>query len=294
VIDAAGLRARARVLAALRRTLEARGYLEVPTAVLVPSGAMEEHLHVVPAANGCLRTSPEFALKRAWAAGLGRIYEIGPCLRDREWGEWHGREFTMLEWYRAGAEPGDVVDEVDRVVGAAAEALGRPRPEFRTVTWRDAFREATGVDAATATAEEISPEDAGWQDAVERRWVADVARSLTGAVFVTDWPAPAAALARVHDGPWPVARRFEAFVDGIELANGFFELQDAAVLRGRFASSAAGRLARGDVPHPVDAGVLDATSRLPRGTGVALGVDRLVAALCGWTGIAPGRVDAWS
>lgn len=293
-MNAAGLRARAQVLAAVRGALSERGYLEVPTPVLVPSAGLEEHLYAVEAAPGWLRTSPEFALKRVLAAGLGRIYEIGPCLRDREWGDWHGREFTMCEWYRAGAEPGDVLEELSFVIGRAADAVRRDRPTFRHTTWREAMRRATGVDPATATAAELSPQDDTWEDAAERRWVADVERSLHGAVFVVDWPASGAALARVHAGDWPVARRFEAYLHGVELANGFFELADGDALMARFATSAAHRAARGEAPHPTDAGVIDATSRLPRATGVALGIDRLVAALLGWPGIAAGRVDPWN
>src|SRR5690606_23754026 len=98
--------------------------LEVLTPTLVPSPAMEEHLFPVAAADGYLRTSPEFALKRVVAAGLHRVYEIGSCFRDRERGGWHGREFTMVEWYRAGADLGDLMDETEQIVAAAAEALG--------------------------------------------------------------------------------------------------------------------------------------------------------------------------
>ena len=294
MIDAEGLRARARVLAAVRRYLEQNGYLEVPTPVLVPSPGLEEYLFAVSAADGALRTSPEFALKRVVAAGLGRVYEIGPCVRDREWGPWHAREFTMLEWYRAGAEPSDVLSEIAGVVEAAAEALGRSPPEFRTVTWREAMLSATGIDPAAATASDLSADDTGWDDAATRRWVSEVERTLTGGVFVVDWPASQAALARVYDGEWPIARRFEAYLNGVELANGFFELIDGDALHARFAASASARAAAGEVPHPTDLGFVAATRVLPRATGVALGVDRLVAVLCGWDGIAAGRVDTWN
>ncbi len=294
MIDAHGLRLRASALSAIRRFLEGRGYLEVPTPVLVPSGAFEEHLHVVRAADGALRTSPEFALKRALAAGLGRIYEIGPCLRDRESGPWHGREFTMLEWYRVGAEPDDVMDEVEALVAAVATAMGLPPPgPWKRLTLREAFLAHAGIDLAETDAAGLSKgRDADWDDAFIRAFVEDVEPHLSGPTFLLDWPVGQAALSRVHDGPWPVARRFEAFLGRVELANAFFELNDPTALLQRAASSAATRAAAGDAPHPVDRDLVRATAALPRTTGIALGVDRLVAALAGWPNLSPGRVEA--
>lgn len=294
-VDAAGLRARAAVLRAVRTTLDARGYLEVPTPVLVASPAMEEHLHAVPAGGGFLRTSPEFALKRALGAGLGRVYEIGPCLREREVGDWHRREFTMCEWYRVGATLPDLMDEVELVVAAAARAVGAAPPAWRRTTVRALVLEHTGIDLATASASDLSPaHDEGWDDAFVRRWVADVEPRLDGALFVGDWPASLAALARIRDdgdGGWPVALRFEAYLDGIELANAFDELRDPAEQRRRFVAANAARIAAGEAPHPIDEALIDAVGRMPPTCGIAVGVDRLVAALCGWSGIARGRVE---
>lgn len=292
MLDPAGLRARAAVLRALRRTLEDRGYLEVPTPALVPSPAMEEFLHPIAAGGAFLRTSPEFALKRALGAGLGRIYEIGPCFRDREHGDWHRREFTMCEWYRVGATLDDLMDEVELLVGAAASAVGASAPRWRRTTVRALFLEVTGIDLASASAEDLSDHDEPWDEAFTRRWVTDIDPALTGAVFVTDWPASQAALARVRAvGPWPVAGRFEAYLHGIELANAFHELGDPVEQRRRFVAANAARAGAGEAPHPVDEGLIAAVGRMPPTCGIALGVDRLVAALCGWNGIARARVD---
>jgi lysyl-tRNA synthetase class 2 len=289
-LNADALRTRAVVLRALRRWFDAHGYLEVPTPVLVPSPALEEHLHPVRADGGFLRTSPEFALKKALASGLGRVVEIGPCFRDRESGPWHAREFTMCEWYRVGAGLAEGMDEVEELIGVAADALGIPRPTAiprRTV--REAFAAITGVDLAHASAEEISGRDEPWDDAFFRRWVTDVEPKL-GTTFLFAWPASQAALARVRsDGAWPVAERFEVYVNGIELANAFLELTDPAELLHRFATSNAARVAANEEPHPIDHELIAAVVRIPRTTGVAMGVDRLVAALSGWRGITAGR-----
>jgi lysyl-tRNA synthetase class 2 len=290
--DAPGLRDRAAVLAAIRRLLDSRGYLEVPTPVLVPSAALEEHLYPVSAAGGLLRTSPEFALKRVVAAGLPRVYEIGPCFRDREQGPWHAREFTMLEWYRAGAGLADLMDETESVIGAAAAALGVPLPAFQRLTVRELFQTYAGLDLATASADQLSPRDPhSWDDAFFRRWVDDVEPRLTGALIVHGWPASQAALAAVRtDGAWPVAERFEVFLDGIELANAFHELVDGRELLRRFAASNAARAAAGEAPHPVDLDLIDAVAKMPPTSGIAVGVERLVAALRGWPGIGAAQV----
>jgi elongation factor P--(R)-beta-lysine ligase len=293
-LDPAGLRARAHVLHAIRGWFHAHGYLEVPTPVLVATAAIEPHLHPVRAADGALRTSPELALKRALAAGLPRIYEVGPCFRDRERGAWHGREFTMVEWYRAGAELADLMDEVEALVAVAAGALGvAPPARWRRVAVRDLVREVTGIDVASADVRALGGHDEGWDDAFFRLWVTAVEPALREPLLVYDWPASQAALARVHDRPeWPVAVRFEAYLGGVELANAFGELGDPVELRRRQAAANLERAALGEVPHPVDEAFLEAVGRMPRAAGIALGLDRLVAALRGWTSIAPGRVEA--
>ncbi len=289
-----GLRQRARVLAAVRAWFADHGYLEVQTPVLVPSPAMEPHLYALPCEDGFLRTSPEFALKRVVSAGLPRVYELGPCFRGRESGLWHGREFAMLEWYRVGAGLDDLMDEVEGIVASAAAALGRTETfSWRRTQVRTLFSEA-GIDLATATVSELSSRDSTWDDAFFRRWLDRIEPTLTDPVFVSDWPASQAALAQVRtDGDWPVAQRFEAYLGGVELANAFLELNQREAQELRIAEAAATRTSIGETPHPVDAAFVEAVGRLPTTAGIALGIDRLVAVLCGWPGIEPGRIPVF-
>jgi len=286
---APALRARAHVLRALRTTLATRGYLEVPTPSIVPAPAMEPFLHPLRIeGGGFLRTSPEFALKRALAAGMGRIYEIGPCFRAREDGPWHRVEFTMCEWYRPGGSLDDLMDEVELLTGAAAAALGQPAPVFARRTVADVFEAATGIDPLTASAADLSDVPESFDDAFARRWVTDVEPTLTEPVFVRDWPPSQAALARVlPSARGPVAKRFEAYLGGVELANAFLELIDGPELRRRFEAANAIRAMSGEPAHPVDESLLIAVGRMPPTSGIAMGVDRLLAALCSADGLLP-------
>lgn len=292
-MSALGLRRRATVLAALRSWFAQRGFLEVPTPARVPSPAMEEHLHGLPAGDAWLRTSPEFALKRVLAMGLPRIYEIGPCFRAEESGPWHGTEFLMLEWYRVGAPLSVLVDDVESLVHACAVALGVEAPEWTRWTVQEAFATLAGVDLQTATVQTLGGHhDDSWDEAFFRCFLDHVEPNLPPAVFLKDWPASQAALATIRtDGPHR-AERFEAYLNGVELANAFHELVDASEQRARFEAANVERVGLGYAPHPVDEGLIRAVGAMPPTSGIALGVERLVAALCGWDSIHPGRVSA--
>ncbi len=258
-IDAALLRQRGAVLRALRGWFDARGYVEVHTPALVPSGALEENLHPLQVGDQQLHTSPEFAMKRVVAAGLARIYQIAPCFRDEERGVHHSREFTLLEWYRVGAGVSELMDEVESLVAAAAVAAGVPVPRFTRRTAGSLLSDR--------------PPDA-WFHA----WVSEVEPTLTGPTIVTDYPAWQAALASVRG---EVAERFEVYLGGLELANAFGEELDAAEIRRRWEAANRARAAAGRPLHPIDAVFLAANERMPRCAGIALGVDRLVMALLG-------------
>ncbi|MFZ5478764.1 MAG: amino acid--tRNA ligase-related protein [Myxococcota bacterium] len=251
--------------------MHADGFLEVHPPTIVPSPALEENLEPVATSDGYLHTSPEFALKRVLALGLPRIYAIAPCFRGEEAGPHHAREFTMLELYLCNAGYRDLIPVVEALCAAAAAALSVPAPRFR-------------VRAVAELFDGLVPET---DDEFYFRWVDRIEPTLTEPTFVVDWPARQAALAEVRG---EVAERVEAYLGGLEIANGFSELRDPDELRARFLRSAAKRTARGRVPHPVDEGVIAASATMPRCAGIAIGVDRLVMALTGCGDIAEVRV----
>lgn len=268
-MNADRLRERALILRAMRGWFDERGYLEVHTPALVPSPALEEHLEPVRVGHAYLHTSPEFAMKRVLAAGLCRIYQITPCFREEEVGVHHSREFTMLEWYRVGAGTPELMDEVESLIGAAAQAIGRPAPAF------------------TRRAVSSLLEDTGDEHTWFHAWVDRVEPGLTEPTIVYGYPAWQAALATVRGG---LADRFEVYLGGVELANAFCEETDASVLAERWRRSSEWRAANGRAPHPVDHALLAATPRMPRCAGIALGIDRLVMVLTGAASIADVQV----
>lgn len=270
------LRQRAAILRAVRSFLDAQGLLEIQPPILVPSPALEANLDAIPAGGSWLHTSPEFALKRVIAGGLHRVYSVVPCFRAEEHGVHHRREFTLLELYVGNARYLDLIPLVEGLVGAAAAAVGVEAPRFRRVTVAELFDGQVPTD----------------DDAFYRAWVERIDPVLTEPTFVLDYPARQAALAEVRG---EVAERVEVYLGGLELGNGFSELRDGEELRRRFVESGALRAARGQAPHPVDEALIEASSRLPRCAGIAIGLDRLVMALVGAPDIAevqvpPGRV----
>jgi len=268
------LRQRAAIIRALRGWFDQHGYLEIHTPVIVDSPALEEHLEAVPVGQQFLHTSPEFAMKRVLASGLCRIYQIGPCFREEEVGVHHAREFTMLEWYRAGAGTAELMDDVESIISTAAVAIGLPALTLSRRT----------VDSLRA--------EAGLQDTLNevewfRGWVEKVEPALLEPTIVYNYPTWQAALARERNGS---ADRFEVYLGGIEIANCFAEEGCADTLRQRFEQSNAKRRAMDRTPHPVDEPLLAATPTMPRCAGIAMGIERLVMALTGAENIADVQV----
>lgn len=297
------LRLRAAVLAKIRAFFAARGVLEVETPAL--SAATVTDLHLASLETRCraeaageltlyLQTSPEFAMKRLLAAGSGPIYQVARAFRDGEAGRRHNPEFTLLEWYRPGLDHHGLMDEMDALLG---EVLGAAPAE--RLSYGELFAGRLGIDPHRATGAELeaAARAAGFTDALdlERDAWLDLLLSVVlepglgrgRPTFLYDFPASQAALARVRPGPPPLAERFEVYVEGMELANGFHELTDAAEQRHRFERDLERRRERGLPEVPIDHRLLAALAAgLPPCAGVALGVDRLVMLAAGVSSLA--------
>ena len=289
---------RARLVASLRAFFDARGFLEVETPIVVPSPGLDVHLSaftlVTPTARPprFLSTSPEYQMKRLLGAGHARIYQLTKAFREDELGERHNPEFTMLEWYRAPAAVEDIMRDTEqlvaRVTGGRVSLADRSidtTPPFRRLTVTEAFDTFAHVQADETLRIAEHDEDRFFKLLVDH--VEPALEALDHAVFLTEYPASQASLARTKPGDPRVAERFELYVAGVELCNGFGELTDAREQRARFEHDQAMRRERGLPVYPIDQRFLEALERgLPPCSGNALGVDRLVALACGTRDIA--------
>ena len=287
------VRQRARLLASIRAFFAARGVLEVTTPVLAAGvgtdPAIEPFVTRYQGPGGertCyLQTSPEFHMKRLLAAGSGDIYQIMPVFRQGEVGRRHNPEFQLLEWYRLGFDHHRLMEEVAELVD---QALERTLP-VEKCTYRELFQEHFGWDPLTAEPAqmEASARRHGLQVAgsmTKDQWLdllmATVVEPTLGhgrLCFVHGYPASQAALARLDPQDPRLACRFELYLEGVELANGFHELADADEQRARFEADNAARRAAGQEELPLDERFLQAlASGLPDCAGVALGLDRLL------------------
>jgi lysyl-tRNA synthetase class 2 len=300
------LRMRARLNAFVRKFFEERGVLEVETPVLSMAGNTDPNIESFtseftgPVSAGpsrrWLRTSPEFALKRLLAAGVGHCYELGRVFRNGEAGRTHNPEFTMLEWYRSFARYEEVIEDTEALVVEAARALGHESVSVggNEISLARPFRRMTVSDAFAAYANTPAEETLALAEHDEleyfRRMIDQVEPAIADLrtpVFLVDYPASQASLARrkPEDSRW--AERFELFIGGIELCNGFGELTDAREQRQRLERDQRERRERSLEVYPIDERFLDALeSGMPPSAGNALGLDRLVALAAGATCIA--------
>jgi len=279
------LRLRSDCFRAVRAFFYAADFWETDTPVKVAAPALEEHIDAVPADDGFLRTSPELHMKRLLSEGAERIFQLGPCFRRGERGAFHHPEFTLLEWYRAHADYETILADTQALLRQVARALlgGTTLPaatgpvdlggEWRRLTVADAFRRWAGWDPT-----------ANWDadrfdlDLVEK---VEPALPRDRPVILMDYPAPAAALARLRpDGR--TAERWELYLGGLEIANAYSELTDPDEQRRRFAACAAARAARGKPVYPLDEDFLEALRRGPATAGgIALGLDRFILLCAG-------------
>jgi lysyl-tRNA synthetase class 2 len=303
------MRLRAWVNRLIREFFHARGVLEVETPVMSRAGNTDPNiasfsLEFSGRTDGAprtrwLRTSPEFALKRLLAAGVGDCYELGRVFRDGEAGGRHNPEFTMLEWYRVGWDHLRLVGETAELIRAALSLVGRDAT-LRVVGYRDLYRDALGIDPFVADDDTLRTALGGvridpaglvrddWLDLLmthrlQPAFGADVLLAVVG------YPGSQCALAQVREGEdgVAVAERFELYLGNVELANGYHELLDPAEQGARFARDGAVRHERGVEAPAVDARLLDALAAgMPACAGVALGVDRLLMGMLRTTRIA--------
>src|SRR6202051_3950748 len=307
------LAARGAITRAVRAWFDEQGFAEVETGILQVSPGNETHLHAprteLSRADGTraaryLRTSPEFACKKLLAAGERKIFEFARVFRDRERGDLHLPEFTMLEWYRANAGYDAVMADGIVVIAQAAQATGIGRFSFRgriadpfaepeLVPGAAAFCRFAGSDllatighgqgdraslAAAAGQRVRITDDDTWSDIFSKVLVEHVEPNLGQGrlTILFEYPAPEAALARAKASDSRVARRFEIYACGVELANGFGELTDAAEQRLRFTAAMDEKARRYGERYPLDEEFLEAVAIMPQASGVALGFDRLV------------------
>ena len=298
------LRRRALMLRGVRAFFEGRGYLEVETPYAVPTPGEEVHLRPFAttrfAPDGSaqrlfLHTSPEFAMKRLLAATGLKLFQLARVWRNNEGSDTHAAEFTMLEWYRPGADLAALMDETEALLRATLPptvswggGCCRVGPPFERLTMQEAFARHVGADllATEGDAQALSRQ-AGvalrdgedWEDLFFRLLLSRVEPQIGRAVptFLTHWPQSQAALARRDPADPRAALRFELYASGLELANGFEELSDPAEQRQRFLVDRMRRLRLDPtLDWPLDEALLDALARLPPCAGIALGFDRLV------------------
>ena len=297
------LKLRAELLSRTRRFFDERGFIEVETPLLSADTVVDRHLDPLSVVlfddprrpdvgrRMWLQTSPELHMKRLLAAGAEALYQITRSFRGGETGPRHNPEFTIVEWYRRG----DGMREGIELLGTLCETL-LARGPAEVLTYREAFDRHAGINPHAGDADQLrlaavasgcnpppslGDDRDGWLDLMMSELVAPRLGRDRPAI-VCDFPATQAALAVVRDGTPPVAERFELFIDGIELANGYRELTDAAVLRERIAAANRQRIADGKPALPADNQLLAAMDQgLPASSGCALGFDRVVMLAAG-------------
>lgn len=309
--DVAALRLRAELNQLIRTFFAERQVLEVETPILSRFGTTDRHIESFDTAlsnsqgRAWLRTSPEFALKRLLAAGVGDCYELGRVFRRGEVGRRHNPEFSMLEWYRLGWDEQRLIEEVQQLIVAALGLVGR-RCRFEKCSYAELFERHLNVNPHTASVEQLQAlltDHRIQADGLERDdWLDLVFSLLLQPQFaedcllaVYDYPGSQCALARIRDtGPYRVAERFECYLGPLELCNGYHELLDADEQTARFAADIAWREQVRRPGPPADEALLRAMRHgLPACAGVALGVDRLLACLLGSTDLADAIAFPW-
>jgi lysyl-tRNA synthetase class 2 len=271
---------RADILKSIRSFFNSRGFLEVETPQRIPSNAPEEHIEPYPSGDMFLQTSPEICMKRLLCRGHDKIFQISRCWRRDERGSRHVPEFTLLEWYRANSDYYDLMKDCEELLLHVSIECFRDNSvsyNSKPIALGDGITTIT-VSEAFEMFSDVSMESAVRDGSFDERMVTYIEPALIQdkPVIIMDYPIEMAALARPKPGNISVAERFELYAGGLELANGFSELNDPLEQRKRFNHANLRRTESGLTPLPLPELFLQELSMMPPSAGIALGVDRLV------------------
>ncbi|MEN6620752.1 MAG: EF-P lysine aminoacylase EpmA [Smithella sp.] len=279
------LQLRARLIQSIRRFFINNHFLEIETPVRIPAPAPEEYIEALPSADWFLQTSPELCMKRLLSAGFPRIFQFCKCFRAGERGQMHLPEFTMLEWYVAGFDYQQLMNQCEEMIIKVANDLGfagslsyKKRwinliPPWEKITVRKAFEKYAPV-----TLDEALNKDRFDEILVEN---IEPNLGLNNPSFLYDYPTRLGALARIKKYDNSVAERFELYIGGVELANGFSELTDSAEQRLRFEKAQQLRAQKGYAAYPMPEKFLTSLEQMPESAGIAVGIDRLAMIFAG-------------
>jgi lysyl-tRNA synthetase class 2 len=274
------LELRARIIQTIRSFFINHQYLEVETPIRIPAPAPEAYIYAVTTGEWFLQTSPEMCMKRLLAAGFARIFQICKCFRNKERGAKHLPELTMLEWYGTGRNYMDLMDECEDLIGTVARLINgsdiihyRGRKIKLEVPWT-----RMAVSAAFQQYASLTMEMSLEKDCFDEVMASEIEPNLgmPKPLFLYDYPAPRGALARLKPGNDLLAERFELYIAGIELCNGFSELTDPVEQKARFEKEQQLRKSLGHPIYPIPQKFLNALENIPDAAGNALGIDRLV------------------
>lgn len=278
------LQRRAEFIQSIRLFFIQNNFLEVETPLRIPAPAPEEHIEALRSEDWFLQTSPELCMKRLLATGYPRIFQISKCFRAGERGDFHLPEFTMLEWYVAGFDYQQLMAQCEVMIWFVAKEMGIAEinwqnhkinfaPPWERITVADAFLKYAPISVDEAMARDIFDEIL--VDHIEPQL------GVGKPTFIYDYPAKLAALAKLKGDNPSVSERFELYVGGLEIANGFSELTDAQEQRKRFEEALEKRAAKSLARYTMPEIFLQSLATLPACAGIALGIDRLVMLMAG-------------